>query len=80
MTTLLAYVFVLIGFYFFSGLIFSILFIIKMVGQMDEHAKGTGIGFRLLIVPGTIALWPVLLNKWRKTRNMTESEERSYHD
>lgn len=32
---------------------------------MDETAHGAGIGFRLIILPGTLVFWPVLLRKWR---------------
>jgi membrane protein implicated in regulation of membrane protease activity len=33
-------------------------------GRIDPSAKGAGWGFRLLIVPGAVALWPFLLRRW----------------
>ncbi|MDN5203391.1 hypothetical protein QQ008_18535 [Fulvivirgaceae bacterium BMA10] len=81
MTTILSYIFALLGIYLLIGLIFSIIFVTKLVGQMDENAKGTGIGFRLIILPGAIALWPLLFKRWRKSKRSTSPlEERGYHD
>ncbi len=51
--------------YFFCGLLFAILFVWKGVTAIDpDGAKGTRLGFRLIIIPGTMAFWPVLLKKW----------------
>lgn len=33
------------------------------VDRLDEKARGAGWGFRLLLIPGAMALWPWLL--WR---------------
>jgi hypothetical protein len=32
--------------------------------RIDHGAKGAGLGFRLLILPGLIALWPLMLIRW----------------
>lgn len=50
--------------YLLAGVVFAIPFVIKGVTQIDETAIGSGWGFRLIIVPGTIVFWPVLLRKW----------------
>ena len=50
-----------IGLYAALGLAFGVLFVGLGVGRMDAAARGTHIGFRLLILPGVIALWPFLL-------------------
>jgi hypothetical protein len=50
--------------YLFAGLVFAIPFISKGVGKIDEGAANSGRGFRLIIIPGTIVFWPVLLKKW----------------
>ena len=36
-------------------------FVIKGVDAVDEGAHGSTIGFRVIIIPGTIVFWPVLL-------------------
>jgi len=46
------------------GLLFAILFVLIGVGRMDASAKGAPGFFRLLILPGAVALWPVLLVRW----------------
>jgi hypothetical protein len=46
------------------GTIFAIAFVLIGVKRIDPQALGTGWGFRLLIVPGSVAFWPVLLMRW----------------
>ncbi|MGH9843210.1 MAG: hypothetical protein ACREEM_31105 [Blastocatellia bacterium] len=43
------------------GMFFSIWFVGAGVDRMDPAARGAGLWFRLLIVPGVVALWPLLL-------------------
>jgi hypothetical protein len=54
--------------YLLLGLLFAIFFLIRGVERIDPSAHGSGLGFRLIILPGTIALWPVLLDKWIKVK------------
>jgi hypothetical protein len=46
------------------GVGFAIAFVIAGVGKIDPSAAQAGIGFRLLILPGVAALWPLLLLRW----------------
>lgn len=46
------------------GLLFAGPFIIRGVTRLDPAARGTSLAFRLAILPGTVALWPVLARKW----------------
>jgi len=47
------------------GILFALAFVIAGVQRIDSQAKGSGIAFRLLIVPGTVAaFWPLLLRRW----------------
>lgn len=55
--------------YLLCGLVFAIFFVTKVVTVVDEGAKGTGIGFRIIILPAVILLWPLLLKKWLKKRH-----------
>ena len=52
--------------YLTVGLAFSIPFVIRGVTQIDEGAVGSKWGFRLIIIPGTMVFWPLLLKKWMK--------------
>ena len=64
--TIVYIIFYIAALYLFAGFLFAIPFIIKGVSKIDEGAVGSGWGFRLIIIPGTIVFWPVLLKKWLK--------------
>ncbi len=55
--------------YLLIGLIFAGLFIWKGAAKIDEGVSGSTRGFKLIILPGVIFLWPLLLPKWIKKRN-----------
>jgi hypothetical protein len=46
------------------GLLFSLFFVLLGVQSIDPAARGAGIGFRLIVVPGCVLLWPLLLTRW----------------
>ena len=48
------------------GLVFGVPFVWLGVQLVDSEAQGSGIGFRLLILPGVAAFWPIFLNRWRR--------------
>ena len=50
--------------YIACGLAFAPFFVWRGVGRFDPAAKTAGLGFRLIILPGVVALWPVLLRRW----------------
>ena len=51
------------------GLIMAVGFVAVGVGRVDPAAKRGTLGFRLLILPGAVALWPLVALKW--ARNWT---------
>jgi hypothetical protein len=53
--------------YLLLGLLFGLPFVALGAGRLDPAARGAGMGFRLLILPGSIALWPILA--WRLLRS-----------
>jgi hypothetical protein len=59
---------ILIEGYALAGLLFAIAFVVRGVAAIDPIARGAGIGFRLLILPGAAALWPMLLVRWIRGR------------
>jgi len=62
---LLGIIISMVGLYLVLGFLFAIPFVIKGVTVIDpDGAHGTKWGFRLIIIPGTIVFWPVLLKKW----------------
>jgi hypothetical protein len=48
------------------GLVFAVVFAFAGAGRIDESAKDAPVGFRLLIIPGSAALWPILLMRWAR--------------
>jgi hypothetical protein len=52
--------------YLLLGVLFVIPFLVKGLTKVDNGAHGGTIGFKIIIMPGVIVFWPVLLNKWMK--------------
>lgn len=52
------------------GLLFALIFVWVEVERLDTQARGAGAGFRLLILPGVVAFWPLFLQRW--ARGMAE--------
>ena len=47
-----------------AGIAFALVFLSVGVGRIDPTARGSGLGFRLTILPGVVVLWPLLLARW----------------
>lgn len=67
-----------IGVYLLGGLVFAIPFSLAGARRIDPHAAQGSWGFRLLIIPGAIALWPLLLKRWAGGTK-APPEERNAH-
>ncbi|MBZ5574752.1 MAG: hypothetical protein LAO09_23090 [Acidobacteriia bacterium] len=52
------------------GLIFAVPFVWFGIQRVDSEAQGSAIGFRMLILPGVAAFWPMFLHRW--TRRIVE--------
>ncbi len=65
-------------FYFAVGFLFAVVFVATGVKRIDPNAGGSGIGFRLLILPGSAAFWPLFLYRWIR-RDRDVPEERNPH-
>ena len=46
------------------GLIFAIPFVFAGIKSVDSHTTHSSWGFRLLLIPGSMAFWPLLLRRW----------------
>ena len=55
---------ILLGTYMACGLVFAIPFVLVGVKKIDPHAAHGSWGFRLLVIPGAMAFWPLLLRRW----------------
>lgn len=52
------------GVYLGLGFLFAIAFVSFGLRRIDPAAEGAKIGFRLLILPGVTALWPLFVRRW----------------
>ncbi|NNG16282.1 MAG: hypothetical protein HKM89_07365 [Gemmatimonadales bacterium] len=64
--------------YGLSGLIFALPFVVRGAGRVDPAARSGTIGFRILIIPGVIALWPLLLSRWMRGRSAPPSQRTAH--
>ncbi len=51
-----------------AGLLFALPFLAWGLPRIGPAARDTSLAFRLIILPGTVALWPVLLRHWIRSR------------
>jgi hypothetical protein len=49
--------------YLVVGILFTVVFLLKWLSKMDSGAAESSWIFKLLITPGCVVLWPVLLGK-----------------
>lgn len=50
--------------YALVGFVFASFCVSLGVQKLDSEARGSSVGFRLLIFPGVAAFWPMLLSRW----------------
>ena len=64
--------------YFYAGLVFCVPFQLFGIQRVDPEAKGwKNIGFRLIIIPGLCAFWPMFALRW--VRGKRTPVERNAH-
>jgi Na+-driven multidrug efflux pump len=60
--------------YLLMGVLFVIPFLMKGLKKVDEGAHGSTVGFKIIIIPGVIVLWPMLLSKWMTNLNHEDTK------
>ena len=55
-----------LGLYFAVGFLFSLAFVSFGVQKIDPAARGMPLRAHLLILPGVMALWPLMVVKWAR--------------
>jgi hypothetical protein len=68
------------GVYVAIGLLFAIAFALVGAGRVDPAAREGSWGFRLLIVPGATALWPLLAWRWLRGTTPPPCERNAHRD
>lgn len=61
-----------VGVYGLMGILVALPFVLRGAGRLDTASAQGSVGFRILIFPGAIALWPVLAWKWRVAARNSE--------
>lgn len=59
------------GVYLLIGVVFGVAFALRGAGRIDPVARSGTALFRLLIVPGAAALWPLLATRWARAPRLT---------
>lgn len=68
------------GVYLLAGLVFGVVFVIRGAGRIDPSARNGTWGFRLLILPGSVALWPLLARRWLRGVSAPPPERNAHRD
>lgn len=67
----------MLGVYVVLGILFAIPFVLRGAGRIDPVAQDGTWGFRVMIFPGVVALWPLLA--WRWARGAESPTEKNPH-
>ena len=75
--TIAAWLVTALGVYAGVGLLFGVAFVTRGAARIDPQAVGGSWGFRLAILPGVVALWPLVARRWAS--GQPPPEERNAH-
>jgi hypothetical protein len=67
------------GVYAVIGVAFAAFFVWRGVQRIDPAAVEGTVGFRLLVFPGAVAFWPVLMRRVQE-RSMPPEERNAHRD
>lgn len=67
-----------LGLYALVGLLFAPLFVFVRASRIDPDAKAGSLPFRLLILPGAAALWPLLAIDWLRGSKKVREEHNAH--
>jgi hypothetical protein len=56
------------GLYAAAGVLVGLPFVIFGIGRVDPAAKAAPWTFRVLVLPGVVAMWPLILRRWIAVR------------
>lgn len=64
--------------YLACGVLFAIPFLARGAAAIDPGAREGTRGFRMIVFPGVVALWPLLLLRWRSGRSEPPVESNAH--
>ena len=71
-------VWIAVAIYFAIGVVVGLPFMAFGLARLDHAAKGASRGFRLIVAPGVIALWPFILIRWVSGRVINRPIDREH--
>lgn len=60
--------------YLFVGVLFALQFLTRLIHKLDEGAKESSLSFKLIIFPGCVVFWPLLLKKYIMTKRANKHD------
>lgn len=66
MTAAVQAILIALGGYLSVGVAFGVAFLVRGIAVVDPVAAGSSWRFRLVVLPGVAALWPLLALRWRR--------------
>jgi len=60
------------------GVLFALVFLARGLERVDAAAREATLGFRLVALPATAALWPLLLRRWLGARGAPPVETNAH--
>ncbi len=66
--------------YLIAGVAFAVPFVLRGCARLDPIAAHATPGFRVLILPGSVLLWPILLMRWIRGGAAPPDERGSHRD
>src|SRR3954466_1532669 len=64
LVTIVTILLIMLAVFILAGILFVFFFLASGLQKIDEGVHASSIGFRIIIIPGCIVFWPVLLHKW----------------
>ncbi len=64
LVTIVTIILIILAVFLLAGILFVFFFLARGLQKIDEGVHGSSIGFRIIIIPGCIVFWPVLLRRW----------------
>lgn len=68
----------LAGVYMGIGMVAALIIVLAGFGRVDRAANGSTVGFKFLVFPGVVALWPLMVNRWIRATGEPPGEKNAH--
>lgn len=62
------------------GIAFAIPFVVRGIARIDPLAAHASAGFRVIVLPGAVILWPLLARRWWRGDSEAPEEHNPHRD